>query len=270
MSWISYAQNFEDVLLNRVFGQRPSGFWIDVGACDPVELSLTKHLSDLGWRGINIDASPIAHALLAAGRPRDLNLNIGISDSAGIKTFYRAIRGPAGEPASGLSTFNAEEVARHRERGFVFEELRVPTAPLAAVCEEHGVVEVDFMSIDVEGGEEQVLRGADFARFRPRVLIVEATRPLSQQLTHDAWEGLLLGAGYEFATFDGLNRWYVRSEDRPLAALLQVPPNVFDDFVPWTYVRRIRELEARNAELERRRRETWFRRLSRKLRGARP
>ncbi len=244
MPWISYAQNREDVLLRRVFGDAPSGFYIDVGACDPVHLSITKHFYDLGWRGINIDASPPAYARVKADRVRDVNLNVGVSNRKGTMTFYRAIADAHGGDASGLSTFVAEEVEVHRRAGFVFEELVTPVTTLAEICAEHARGPIDFMSIDVEGHEREVLEGADFSKYRPRVVLVEATRPKSDEPTHQRWEELLLDARYVFATFDGLNRYYVREEDRDVIPKLTVPPNVFDDFVPWEYQSQIDRLKA--------------------------
>ena len=244
MSWISYAQNREDVLLRRALGDAPPGFYIDVGACDPVKLSITKHFYDLGWRGINIDASPVMWELLVAGRPRDTNLNIGVSNKRGEMTFYRAVADAYGGDASGLSTFVAEEVAVHRANGFVFEELNTKVTTLADICNEHCTGPISFMSIDVEGHEREVLEGADFRKFRPRIILVESTRPKSEEATHQRWEDLILGNDYLFGTFDGLNRYYVRAEDKALISKLQVPPNVFDDFVPYEYQHRIEELEA--------------------------
>lgn len=244
MSWISYAQNREDVLLRRALGDQPPGFYIDVGACDPVKLSITKHFYDQGWRGINIDASPVAWRSLVSGRPRDLNLNVGVSNRRGEMTFYRAVADAHGGDASGLSTFVAEEVAIHRANGFVFEELLTPVTTLADLCAEHVQGPISFMSIDVEGHEREVLEGGDFRRFRPRIVLIESTRPKSEEATHHRWENLLFESDYLYATFDGLNRYYVRSEDKALIPKLQVPANVFDDYVPWEYQHEIEQLKA--------------------------
>lgn len=244
MAWISYAQNREDVLLRRALGDAPPGFWVDIGACDPVKLSITKHFYDLGWRGINVDASPKMYDLLVAGRPRDINLNVGVSNKRGRMTFYRAIADAHGGDASGLSTFVAEEVAVHRANGFVFEELETPVITLADICAEHVHGPISFMSVDVEGHEREVLEGGDFRKYRPRIVIVESTRPKSEEATHHRWEDLLLSADYLFGVFDGLNRYYVRAEDKALIERMQVPPNVFDDFLPWEYQSQIEQLEA--------------------------
>src|SRR5262249_31332093 len=99
MSMVSYAQNAEDVLLNRLFPDGV-GFYIDVGAHDPVHLSVTKHFYDRGWSGINLEPEPVGFAKLCDQRPRDINLNVGVSDHDGAMTFYEA------PGATGWSTFS--------------------------------------------------------------------------------------------------------------------------------------------------------------------
>ena len=85
---------------------------------------------------------------------------------------------------------------------------------------------------DAEGAEREVLLGADLERFRPWIVIVEATAPNSQIPTHTAWEDLLTAANYRFAWFDALNRFYIAQERwETLSPSFTVPPNIFDDFI---------------------------------------
>lgn len=244
LAWTSYAQNAEDVRLRRAFAGQATGFYIDVGANHPVTFSLTKHFYDSGWSGINVEPLPAQYERIRAARPRDTTLNVGCSSQAGTLTLYEALGG-----VSGMSTFTLEEVAEHRQKGFEFREVSCPVLTLASICEEHAAGRtIDFMSVDVEGHEASVLAGADFERFRPRVIVVEATRPNSTEPTHERWESLIVNHGYLFAVFDGLNRYYVRREDEALVPALSLPPNVFDDYVPFIYQRRIELLESRLAE----------------------
>jgi FkbM family methyltransferase len=246
MKTISYAQNAEDIRLERVFGKQATGFWVDIGAHDPVHFSMTKRFSDRGWRGVNVDASPRQLALLTAGRPADINLNVGISDMPGTLTFFEADADYAG-----LSTFSEADAAKHIARGFPFREVPIPVMTLDALFDEHVKGQtVDFLSIDVEGHEASVLAGLNLTRHRPRVIVVEATAPLSRSVTHGAWEHFLVDAGYLFATFDGLNRWYVRPEDAAFMVALELPMCSHDDFVPWEFQERIVALEAEVAELK--------------------
>src|SRR6267142_4363248 len=85
---ISYAQNFEDVMLNRVFCGRNKGFYVDVGAADPITLSVTKWFYDLGWSGINIEPHPEFYQRLVAMRPKDVNLNCGAGARRGEAAFF--------------------------------------------------------------------------------------------------------------------------------------------------------------------------------------
>jgi hypothetical protein len=115
------------------------------------------------------------------------------------------------------------------------------------VCEEYAKETIDFLKIDVESHEREVLEGGDWGRYRPRVVLIEATQP-------DHWEQILLTSDYLFALFDGLNRYYVRVEDSELLPLLKVPVNLFDQFEPYEYIQPIQELrqalEATQAKLE--------------------
>ena len=100
MRTISFAQNHEDILLDRVFHGRTDGFYIDVGACHPVCHSVTKLFYDRGWRGINIEPIPGMFDILARDRGRDVNLPIGLSNREEKLRFFEV---PAG---IGLSTFS--------------------------------------------------------------------------------------------------------------------------------------------------------------------
>jgi|SRR5579872_650965 len=225
---ISYAQNFEDVLLDRIFPADHRGFYIDVGASHPTTGSVTAHFYNRGWRGINVEPS-CSFEHLARARTRDVNLQLALSDQPGSATFYEFPDAP------GLSSF-CSELADVAVARFGFRCLRRPVtrATLAQVCREHVTGPIDFLTIDVEGHEREVLAGADFRQFRPRVVVVEATQPHGGESLHGSWESLLLAAEYVFAFFDGLNRYYVRGEEPVLISKLAVPANVFDNFVTYS------------------------------------
>ena len=233
---ISYAQNGEDVLLDRLFPRDMTGFYVDVGANDPIHDSITKHFYDLGWHGINVEPTAEPFRRLVESRPRDINLNVGVSDEAGTLTLHET---PAG---SGASTFSPEGAARLRDEGMTVHERPVAVVTLAQIFEDHVQEDIDFLTIDVEGFEAQVLVSGDWRRWRPRVIVVEATRPRTRIPSHEQWESTLLDADYLFAAFDGLNRYYVRDEDSEMLEPLQTPVNVFDEFEPYVYVKRVEDL----------------------------
>lgn len=217
----SYAQNFEDVMLDRVFRDVETGFYVDVGANDPVHYSITKYFSLHGWRGINIEPSFLFEKVLQ-DRPNDINLNMAIANRRGVSEFTEFPQLDGWSSLSGKlpeGFASAERVVR-----------QVSVIPLRDVFEEHGVTDIAFMSIDVEGAERDVLLSNDWSRWRPRVVLLEATLQNSPVPCHELWEDVILAADYLFAYFDGLNRFYVRAEDRQLLDAFKTPPNVFDYF----------------------------------------
>jgi FkbM family methyltransferase len=240
---ISYAQNGEDIRLNRAFPAPHRGFYIEVGAYDPVDLSITKLFYDRGWRGISVEPSPTQHAKMTAARPDDRILNLALSDHEGRMTFHESV-------GVGLSTLQKEDADRFARDGFERKSYDVAVRTLTSVCEEYVRGPIDFLTVDVEGHEEAVLRGADFSRFRPKVAVVEATEPRSTKPSHDGWEPLLLAADYEYVTFDGVSRFYVAKEHRDLAAALATPPSALDEYIPYGQAKAEQELSRlRNSPL---------------------
>lgn len=224
MTFISYAQNYEDVMLFRALRGIESGFYIDVGAQDPVADSVTKAFYDRGWRGINIEPAPHWHQKLEENRPRDINLRVAASDRHGTMRFYDVAE-------TGLSTTQPEFASQSSEVGRQVLEYEVECRTLGEICEEHAVGEIHFLKIDVEGAEAAVLRGLPLDRVQPWVIVVEATLPNSQTPAWEEWQPLLDAHGYACVYEDGLNRFYLSPRHPELKQALHFPPNVFDDFI---------------------------------------
>lgn len=240
---ISFAQAKEDVLLWRCLAGRVHhdvGFWIDVGAYDPVDDSVTKVYSDHGWRGINIEPIEASFRRLEADRPRDINIQAVVSDKPGMATFHEIV-------GHQLGTLVEKYADRHAEAGFERRKIEVPALTLTQICEEHAPQEIHFLKIDVEGHEGAVLRGMDFTRFRPWILVIEAAEPNNVNApAFEDWDGLVLAAGYCFVYTDKLNRYYVANEHPELFGCFSLPA---DDYVRAADLRRIEELEREVAEL---------------------
>ncbi|WP_417660013.1 FkbM family methyltransferase [Pseudidiomarina sp.] len=224
MMFISYAQNFEDVMLWRALGHIERGFYIDVGANHPSEDSVTQAFYERGWSGINIE--PLARHVheLERERPRDINLQLAIGAENGeIELFDTPVRG--------LASASAAVAEMHAGSGLQIVRSIVPLRRLEDVCAEHAPADIHFLKIDVEGFEAEVLAGMDLRRFRPWLLLIEATIPNSRRIDA-SWEPGVLAAGYRQVYFDGLNRYYVALERvDELAGHFSTPPNVFDAFV---------------------------------------
>jgi FkbM family methyltransferase len=223
---VSYAGSAEDVMLRRYFGDQAAGFYIDIGAHDPRIGSVTQHFFLSGWRGINIEPLPAFFQRLVAARQNDINLNVAISENAGTLDLIVDHTEP------GLSTMTQELADEYARAGHNLERIQVPTRPLADIVREHcsGRI-VDFLKIDAEGHELEILRGIDLTLWRPRVILIEAGyKP-------DAWAPIIVNAGYVLSGSDLWNRYYVRSEDASRAHLLQCPANVTDRYIPFDHVR---------------------------------
>lgn len=223
MSIVSYAQNFEDVMLWRALGHVKDGFYIDVGAQHPIVDSVSKGFYEKGWRGIHVEATPVYAELLRQDRPDETVLQVALAAIPGMLTFYEV-------PETGLSTGDAQIASGHRERGFAVRELTVPCITLATLFAQASNRAIHWLKIDVEGMEREVLAGWGESEARPWIVVVESTLPNTQIETHEEWESLLTTRGYGFVYFDGLNRFYVSEKYTEFAAAFRAGPNVFDGF----------------------------------------
>lgn len=223
MTFVSYAQNYEDVILYRVLKHVKNGFYIDVGANHPVEDSVTKAFYDLGWQGINIEPLESYITLLDEARPRDKNIQCALSDSAGSLDIWSC-------DVRGWETLDKSVAEEHEGNGFHGKWAATELKTLAEITHSYSPSEVHFLKVDVEGHEKQVLFGADFKSFRPWVIVVEASLPGTAVENYDEWEFILVNSNYRFVYADGINRFYLAEEQRDLEKLFKYPPNVFDEF----------------------------------------
>lgn len=166
----SYAQEGEDLVLNRFLETKTNGFYVDIGAHHPKRFSNTYLFYKMGWRGINMDPMPGSMLEFQKHRPNDINLEIGISDKAEEMTYYLF-----NEPA--LNTFSKKEAkAKDGLRDYrIIEEIKVKTCTLAEVLDKHVPrnTVIDFMTIDVEGLDLQVLQSNNWNVYRPKLLLIE-------------------------------------------------------------------------------------------------
>jgi len=226
VKFISYAQNFEDVMLWRALQAVPNGFYIDVGAWSPDIESVTRAFYHRNWCGINIEPSPLWHAQLVQRRPRDINLGVALSDQPGEVEMF--VVGNTGR----LSTADKEFANLHAKTGMAVLTEKRQCLTLDLVWDEYVKDRVvQFLKIDVEGFERLVLLGNDWSRHRPWVVLIESTIPNQPIQVYEQWEPILMQARYKFAYADGLNRFYVAEEHTELLGAFALPPNVFDNFV---------------------------------------
>lgn len=229
MSFISYASNFEDVLLNRIFHDVEHGFYIDIGADHPTFSSTTKSFYDRGWNGINIEPSP-NFTLIEKERPRDINLNAVVTDRDGEVDFFCNDDLPA--TSSVYQALHPEVAARVSQRS----HKRVRSYTLDTLVDEHvGQKDVHFLKIDAEGSERSIILSTDWARFRPMVIVAEATEPFTTIRVDQEWAQHLASHGFHEVYNDGINTWFVREESREFREHFRIPVNLLDNFALFDY-----------------------------------
>ena len=187
-----YSQEGENKILERIFGDCQSGFYVDIGAHHPFRFSNTYLFYSKGWRGINIDAAPGSMALFDKYRSRDINLEIGVGARSETSTFY-----VFNEAA--LNTFDAETAnLRDAHPYHIKSQIKVQIMPLADLLAEYlpDNASIDFMTIDVEGKDMEVLQSNDFYRFRPRMVLVETFGETCESLLEGACAKYMRSVGY--------------------------------------------------------------------------
>ena len=169
----SYSQFGEDLLLQSFLGDKWSwnyrGFWVDIGAHHPSNLSNTKAFSVNGWRGINVDASSDAMALFKRCRKRDINVNVGIGLKPGMLDYYRMTLSP-------MNTFSKDFAENAVKDGVkIIEVVKVPVITMKDLLDEYLPVRqhIDFLSIDCEGLDLSILQSNDWTKYRPDCILIE-------------------------------------------------------------------------------------------------
>lgn len=223
MPFLSYAQNFEDVILWRALQHVGTGSYIDIGGQDPVVDSVSKAFSLRGWRGIHVEASPGYAEALRLDRPDDEVIEAAVGTATGPITLYFI-------PGTGLSTGVAEIAEHHRSQGYDIQPIEVPVIALSQIFESAPWQDIHWLKIDVEGMEADVLASWGTSDVRPWVLVIEATFPNTQNPTHSDWISRVNELGYHQVYFDGLSRYFVSDKHRELDEFFSSPPNVFDGF----------------------------------------
>jgi len=188
-------EELEKQLVLEFFGSRTEGFFIEVGANDPQWISQTWELERRGWRGLLIEPQSCFFDKLVAARPhsRVVQAACTSADKRGTGQLHLS-------PSKAFATLEKFVDDQGIEFNGV-ETVRLLT--LDEILEQDPPKKVDFISIDVEGTELDVLRGFNMKRWQPELLLVE------DKLNHLQKHRYMLGQGYRLLRRIGVNSWYV-------------------------------------------------------------
>lgn len=178
-----YAANGEDCLLWQFFDYQDYGVYADIGAFDGVHFSNTYSFELQGWRGVCVEPHPAFYPILQEKRPQAICVEaacVGDAHASEVTIYCEEL----GLLSSIHKTEDYEKfvMGRYQGRGLPYTGLKATTVPaftINRVLEDFLREEerLDFISIDVEGAELQLLKGFDVARFRPRVIVIESNHP---------------------------------------------------------------------------------------------
>lgn len=187
----SYSQHGEDIILYFLLNRHKKGFYVDVGANDPEIISNTKYFYNKNWNGINIEPHPILFEKICKVRERDININAGIAQEETTLKFYQVdeVNGTAG------STFDPEIAEELEKKGYkVSKIIEMPVIPLQKVFNENlNGQKIDFMSVDTEGFDLDVLKSNDWDKYRPEFVLVETVNKNKENIY-----SFMLEQGYKF------------------------------------------------------------------------
>ncbi|MBD2752565.1 FkbM family methyltransferase [Spirosoma validum] len=175
---ICFSQEGEDQILSQYFYGIDKGFFLDIGAYHPIKYSNTYKFYLKGWRGINIDAMPGSMIAFNKIRPEDINVETGVAENESDLPYYIFEQ-------TGINTFSEKFAVEMEDKGYVVSQKKVTrTRTMKAILGEFLPPNqvIDFLSLDVEGFELDVLNSNDWTRYRPRIIVVESLQLKSQNV----------------------------------------------------------------------------------------
>tara|TARA_Y100000768_G_scaffold327745_1_gene265489 strand:+ start:183 stop:893 length:711 start_codon:yes stop_codon:yes gene_type:complete len=163
----TYSMDGEDLAINKFVEKKRNGFYVDVGAHHPIQRNNTHILFKKGWEGINIDINEFSIDLFNYLRPKDLNLQIAVSNKNGEITFYSQ------KDFSQLNTTDKDIAKEHFQNNFRAKVIKCKTIQNILENSKYNNKKIDFLNIDVEGAEMQVLSTLNFELHNPTTICIE-------------------------------------------------------------------------------------------------
>lgn len=210
---LSYSQEGEDLVLARLLGglKLTTGFFVDVGAHHPTRYSNTYYFYRRGWRGINVDALPGTKKIFQRMRPRDITVECGVGSQQGILKYFAF-----NEPA--LNTFSEQEARKKDCPPYrIIDTIQIPVVTLKQILDENlpTGTQIDFMTIDAEGFDHEVICSNDWNLYRPRVVLVELLNTDIRNLETHPTAQILYRHNYRVQAKTLNTFFFVANEDFP-------------------------------------------------------
>ena len=201
----TYSQDLEDIFINEYFKNKNCGFYIDIGCYHPIKYSNTALLYNRGWKGINIDMNSTSIDLFNIARNRDINICSAISSTnKQVTQFIDHSYSPVNTIDKKYSDIISKKLSIKP-----FIEKKIQTYTLSQVLKKYKVLlnQVDFLNIDVEAHDYEVLKGIDFVKIKPKIICIEIEN-FSSKLNFEKINNYLKKYNYIFIKKSGLNGFF--------------------------------------------------------------
>ena len=190
-----YGEFGEDIFINRIFKNIFDGTYVDVGCYHPYKGSLTANLYKKNWSGINIDISKTSIDLFRMVRKRDINLNLAVSDFDGETFFFEN---------SPINQQNSLIMQNDKQN-----KVKIESCTLNTILKKNNFNNFDYLNIDVEGSELNVIKGIDLKKFQPILITIENNELQPKEYFDNDVYKILINNNYEFINKIGVTNFFM-------------------------------------------------------------
>ena len=195
---LHFGEFGEDIFINRIFKNTKYGKYVDVGCYHPFKGSLTAKLYSKNWNGINIDLSKTSIDLFKIARKKDINLNVAVSNFDGETSYYE--NSPINQQNS-LTKINNEQT-----------EIKIKCRTLNSILKQNSVENFDYLNIDVEGSELEVIESIDLIKYHPSLITIENNNLLLEDYFKDNVYKILTNNDYVFMNRIGVTNFFLHKK----------------------------------------------------------
>jgi FkbM family methyltransferase len=202
---LSYSQSGEDLILETIFCDISKGVYVDIGANNPYIQSNTQYFYKKGWRGVNVDALPGSMIIFNKVRSKDINIETAISNENSELKYYMF-------SSTFFNTFDQNLVEKIKNHSKLIGEKTINSIKLSDLFNSLKINTIDFLSVDVEGLDYEVLKSNDWEKYRPKVIVTECFSDGLELLHLDKLYQFLKGTGYILFCNSPTNAFYLEKE----------------------------------------------------------